>query len=375
MNPLFFLILPFLTIFFYKIIFSKNKNTSNIARFILLAVYFVILFLLFMPWSKIDGQSVSAIDLVNHFSMAIFVIFVLITILLLIFGSNQAIFLAAILNFISTIYVWYPAITLLGNNINSSSIGALSTIFIILASNIIGLIIIVKTKLEKDTFLGNAVYSLLGQKKFLSSLDETAIALGGKHTGERALMGTAAIEGQINGYKFKIHDFGVVLPTGINLAPVFRISISGKLRNPEFLIAFPKVKSDFSFWTPPYTFDFPKPKSKFEAYSKWLAKGDIKNPVNYLNKVDNIDLGVVKQEGWLVKFKNHMGDASIENVVNLVKNNFELIKNGWIVSKEGEIYFETAFGGYKNYSKEQFVTIVKFLSSLADLYKNSSQDF
>ena len=166
------------------------------------------------------------------------------------------------------------------------------------------------------------------------------------------MKGSRIVQGIHNSRKFKIYDFQKPVG-GISGIGVSRVEVESTQKTPQFIFAFPKVSP------------------KYHAYINNVIKNDAEDPLNTFENTPDLSGPLLQTEGWIAKMAGQ-DPADIEKIIKLIKDQFQNVKNGWIVSSQGVIYFETSFMNRPKYTPQQLVSIVGLLSSIADIYKLSS---
>ncbi len=337
----------------FKLYFSKSKDLPSILRFMLIAVQVAILALVFMPWTKLSGQQYSGFRLATEFSYQTiygFIFLTLVTGVLLVIGNPTTIWIASILNIANSIFIFYMMIKLSSaTGTNVSEPAAIIEIFVLLIGNVIAILLASSTKLSSETILGKIIYTIFGQGNYINTLKETAKMLGGQYFEPEMEKGSKTVQGVYNGYKFKIYDFQKPV-AGISAIGVSRVEMESTQKTPQFLFAFPKASR------------------KYYAYINNVIQGDTTDPLNTLKNIPDYTSYLSQNEGWTIKISGQ-NPANEQKIIELIKEQFQNIKNGWIVSSQGIIYFETSFMNRPKYTPQQLFSIVSLLTTISDLYK------
>jgi len=337
----------------FKLYFSKSKDLPSILKFLLIAAQIAILALVFMPWTKLSGQPYSGFRLAIDFSYQTiygFIFLTLVTGILLIVGSPTTIWTASILNIANSIFIFYMMIKLShATGTNVSEPPAIIEAFVLLIGNVIAILLASSTKLSSETILGKIIYTIFGQGNYINTLKETAKILGGQYIEPEMEKGSKVVQGVYNGHNFKIYDFQKPL-AGISAIGVSRVEVKSTQNIPQFLFAFPKASP------------------KYYAYINNAIQGDTTDPLNSLKNIPDYTSPLSQNEGWVVKIAGQ--NLSIEQkVIELVREQFQNIKNGWIVSNQGVLYFETSFMNRPKYTSQQLLSIVRLLIAISVVYK------
>lgn len=337
----------------FKLYFSKSKDLPSILRFMLIATQIAVLALVFMPWTKLSGQPHSGFNLATEFSYQTiygFIFLTLITVVLLVIGNPTAIWTASILNIVNSIFIFYMMIKLSGaTGTNVSEPAAIIEAFLLLIGNVIAILLASSTKLSSETILGKIIYTIFGQGNYINTLKETAKILGGQYIEPEMEKGSKVVQGVYNSYKFKIYDFQKPV-AGISAIGVSRVEMESTQNTPQVLFAFPKASP------------------KYYAYLNNVIQGDPTDPLNTLKNNPNYASPFSQNEGWIIKIAGQ-NPANEQKIIESIREQFQNVKIGWIVSSQGKIYFETSFMNRPKYTPQQLSSIVGLLASINDLYK------
>ena len=167
----------------FKLYFSKSKDLQSVLRFVLIAIQVAILALLFMPWTKLSGQSYSGFRLATEFlyqTIYVFILLTLVTGTLLVIGKSTTIWTASIINIINSIFIIYMMIKLSSaTDTNMSEPAAIIGALVLLIGNVIAVLLTASTKLDSESLIGKIVYTIFGQRGYINTLRKTAELLGG----------------------------------------------------------------------------------------------------------------------------------------------------------------------------------------------------
>lgn len=342
-----------LTPLVFKLYFSKSKDLPSILRFMLIATQIAVLALVFMPWTKLSGEPFSGFRLATEFSYQTiygFIFLSLVTGVLLVIGNPTTIWTASILNIANSIFIFYMMIKLSSaTGTNVSEPAAIIEAFVLLIGNVIAILLASSTKLSSETILGKIIYTLFGQGNYIDTLKETAKMLGGQYIEPEMEKGSKVVQGVYNGHKFKIYDFQKPI-AGISSIGVSRVEMESTQNISQFLFAFPKASP------------------KYYAYINNVIQGDATNPLNTFKNIPDYQSPFSQNEGWIIKIVGQ-NPANEQKIIELIREQFQNIKNGWIVSSQGTIYFETSFMNRPKYTPQQLFSIVSLLTTISDLYK------
>ena len=295
-----------------------------------------------MPWTTLSGQQYSGFRLATEFSYQTiygFIFLTLITGILLVIGNPTTIWTASILNIANSIFIFSMMIKLSSaTGTNVSEPAAIIEAFVLLIGNVIAILLASSTKLSSETILGKIIYTLFGQGNYIDTLKETAKMLGGQYIEPETEKGSRVVQGVYNGHKFKIYDFQKPI-AGISAIGVSRVEMESTQNISQFLFAFPKASP------------------KYYAYVNNVIQGDTTNPLNAFKNIPDYQSPFSQNEGWIIKIVGQ-NPANEQKIIELIREQFQNIKNGWIVSSQGTIYFETSFMNRAKYTSQQLLTIV-----------------